>query len=253
MSLPEQLMLLCNLLYTRGNLVKVLMTLVGHRGAAGLAPENSLKAIKAARSIGVDAIELDIRVTKDNALVLCHDHTLKRLANIPTEVGKKPLSYLKEIKLSSGEYLASLSEALEQAEDTALIIEGKGIGWAVPLAQLIKHYPYRNLLKVTSFNMAELKMFKEICPDIKVYMLGHINIMRTIRIATNHNFHGIYVRYMILNPLMYKLTKKYNLNVIVYTVNSKILANLINKLYPKVAITTDVPHKLKHLVKAVNH
>ena len=229
------------------------MTLVGHRGAAGLAPENSLKAIRAARSLGIDAIELDIRVTKDNKLVLCHDYALNRLANIPTEIGKKTLAHLKEIKLISGEYLASLSEALTLAENTALIIEGKGSGWATPLSESINHYPYRRLLKVTSFNTSELKKFRDICPDIKVYMLGHVNIIRTIRSAAKHNFHGIYVRYMILNPLMYRYAKKYDLNVIVYTVNSRLLARLISKFYPKVAITTDVPHKLKHLVKAINH
>lgn len=46
--------------------------LVGHRGAAALAPENSLAAIEAAAARGVDAVELDVLRRADGALVLAH-------------------------------------------------------------------------------------------------------------------------------------------------------------------------------------
>ena len=51
--------------------------LVGHRGAAGLAPENTLSAFTKACEIGVDAIELDVLLTADNKIVVHHDYTLK--------------------------------------------------------------------------------------------------------------------------------------------------------------------------------
>lgn len=50
---------------------------IGHRGAAGLAPENTLAAFAAALDLGVDAIELDIHLTRDSVLVVYHDYTLK--------------------------------------------------------------------------------------------------------------------------------------------------------------------------------
>lgn len=49
---------------------------VGHRGAAGLAPENTLAAIATALRWGVDAVELDVQLTRDGELVLYHDLTL---------------------------------------------------------------------------------------------------------------------------------------------------------------------------------
>lgn len=50
---------------------------IGHRGAAGLAPENTLAAFAAALDMGVDAVELDVHLTRDGILVVYHDFTLK--------------------------------------------------------------------------------------------------------------------------------------------------------------------------------
>jgi glycerophosphoryl diester phosphodiesterase len=51
--------------------------LIGHRGAAGLAPENTLAAFQRACEIGVDAVELDVFLTADSKIVVHHDYTLK--------------------------------------------------------------------------------------------------------------------------------------------------------------------------------
>ena len=53
------------------------LLVIGHRGAAGLAPENTLAAFKKALNLGVDAIELDVHISADKILVVYHDFTLK--------------------------------------------------------------------------------------------------------------------------------------------------------------------------------
>lgn len=53
------------------------LLIVGHRGAAGLKPENTLAAFREACEIGVDAVELDVFLTVDKAIVVHHDYTLK--------------------------------------------------------------------------------------------------------------------------------------------------------------------------------
>ena len=79
---------------------------VGHRGAAGLAPENTLAGFSRVCGIGVDAIEIDVMLTKEGHLVVHHDYSLKpeiaRSNNgrwIPEEsrpvVMKTPLAELK--------------------------------------------------------------------------------------------------------------------------------------------------------------
>jgi glycerophosphoryl diester phosphodiesterase len=52
--------------------------IMGHRGAAALEPENTLRSIERAMEIGVDAVEIDVRLSKDRKLVVIHDSTVDR-------------------------------------------------------------------------------------------------------------------------------------------------------------------------------
>ena len=54
------------------------ITITGHRGAGGLAPENTLASIQLALDLGVDRIEIDVQQTKDNVVIVLHDRTLRR-------------------------------------------------------------------------------------------------------------------------------------------------------------------------------
>lgn len=53
------------------------MYVIGHRGAAGLAPENTLAAFSRALNVGVDAVELDVQLSKDGVVIVYHDFRLK--------------------------------------------------------------------------------------------------------------------------------------------------------------------------------
>ena len=77
--------------------------IIGHRGAAGLAPENTLSAFKRACEIGVDAIELDALLTADGKIVVHHDYTLKP-ESTRTPDGKwlnRPGPLIKELTLAN--------------------------------------------------------------------------------------------------------------------------------------------------------
>ena len=54
------------------------MQVIGHRGAAALAPENTWPGFDLALELGVDAVETDVRATSDGVLVLLHDERLDR-------------------------------------------------------------------------------------------------------------------------------------------------------------------------------
>ena len=54
---------------------------IGHRGAAGEAPENTLASFALALEQGAEGIELDVHITKDGEIVVCHDATLDRTTN----------------------------------------------------------------------------------------------------------------------------------------------------------------------------
>ncbi len=54
---------------------------IGHRGAAGFAPENTLKSFRVAKECGAQMIEFDVKLTKDNHLIIMHDSEVNRTTN----------------------------------------------------------------------------------------------------------------------------------------------------------------------------
>ena len=62
---------------------------IGHRGAAARFPENTLAAFDYAVGLGVDAIEFDIRITRDGVVVVIHDPTLDRTTGGPGQVAQQ--------------------------------------------------------------------------------------------------------------------------------------------------------------------
>jgi len=87
---------------------------IGHSGAAGHAPANTLKSLALALEIGVDIVEFDVRACRDG-LVLIHDATLEAM---PSPYGAKAVrectvAELQALPLESGERIPTLAEALE--------------------------------------------------------------------------------------------------------------------------------------------
>ncbi|WP_133000985.1 glycerophosphodiester phosphodiesterase family protein [Luteimonas arsenica] len=90
-----------------------------HRGATTLAPENTLAAFQAAIDAGTDAIEFDVRLSADGAVVVFHDIDFRRIASDPRRVVHTPLQDMRDIDIGSwfdpafsGERIATLGEAL---------------------------------------------------------------------------------------------------------------------------------------------
>ena len=75
---------------------------VGHRGALGLAPENTLASIKAAAAAGLTWVEFDVMLTGDGEPVLMHDLTLKRTTGAKGEMASTPLSVVAALDASLG-------------------------------------------------------------------------------------------------------------------------------------------------------
>src|SRR6516165_9263120 len=66
--------------------------LQGHRGARGLAPENTLPSFERAFDVGVTSVETDLHLTRDGAVVLCHDPFLsERVHSVKAPPGRPVL------------------------------------------------------------------------------------------------------------------------------------------------------------------
>jgi len=115
---------------------------VGHRGAALRAPENTLAGFREAAALGCRMVEFDVRLSRDGVPVVFHDDRLKRVTGAEGAVGETPLADLKALDAGShfspaykGEAIPSLAEAL------ALLAE-LGLGFDLELkADPGREYP----------------------------------------------------------------------------------------------------------------
>ena len=106
-------------------LKKVLV--VSHRGNWRSAPENSLAAIDSAIVMKIDAVEIDVRKTKDGHLVLMHDNTVDRTTNGKGKVSNLTLSEIKKLRLEDKD--GRLTEhTVPTLEEAMLVANGKIMG-----------------------------------------------------------------------------------------------------------------------------
>ena len=223
------------------------MRIIGHRGAAGLAPENTVLALKAGIVAGVDALEFDVRASADGQLVLSHDASLQRNYGVDKKVKELKLADLKKLKTNDGQPLPTLDEALAAAGDTPVVIEGKNGHWAKRLAKVLNDHPKKAQCTVISFNHHELFAFGQHCPEVPLLVLEHRNSFDAINAARVYGFDGIDVNYWTLNPLTYFLARRHKLEVTVFTVNKPWIASFLRVLYPGIGLTTNYPNKMQFL------
>ncbi|MEM3426627.1 MAG: glycerophosphodiester phosphodiesterase family protein, partial [Thermoproteota archaeon] len=86
---------------------------IGHRGARFYEPENTLRSFRKALELGVDAVELDVRRTRDGELVVIHDAEVDRTTNGKGLVRELTLEEIRRLDAGKGEKIPTLEEALD--------------------------------------------------------------------------------------------------------------------------------------------
>ncbi|HSC34651.1 MAG TPA: glycerophosphodiester phosphodiesterase family protein [Thermodesulfobacteriota bacterium] len=163
---------------------------VSHRGAAGVAPENTLSAVKAGVSAGAPFIEIDVRLTSDGVPVLMHDDTLDRTTDGAGRVRERSWEYVRNLDAGGrfsdefkGETVPHLGAVLEYMKGTSstLVIEVKspddypGVGDV--LADYLRKYGMEKRVVVVSFDAGWVEESGRLMPGVAlgalyVYPLG---------------------------------------------------------------------------------
>lgn len=152
-----------------------------HRGFSGKYPENTMLAFKEAVGLGVDGIELDVHLTKDNVLVIIHDEDIKRTCDGEGLVRDFTYEQLKKFDASAtfrGVYgfngIPTLEEYFELVKDTDIItnIELKTGIFEYPTIEqrtidMIRRYGLEKKIILSSFNHYTVLRCEEIAPEIK--------------------------------------------------------------------------------------
>jgi len=155
------------------------VVIIGHRGASGYEPENTLRSFARAIELGVDMIEFDVHVCASGELVVIHDDTVDATTNGSGSVAAKTLSELSALDAGKGEHIPTLCEVLDLVNRRVKVdIELKGLGAAVLVAQCIEDYvqhkgwAYDDFF-VTSFERHEIASFHDACAQVQVSHIIH--------------------------------------------------------------------------------
>lgn len=209
---------------------------------AGTITENTRAGFEEAVATGLEYVEIDVRKTKDDKLVVHHDASLERLAGNASKISHLTLEDIRAVELIDGSTLVTLEEALEILQDTHVIVEIKDEGCGRALHKALKHYGSSNI-SVASFKLRELVIFQELGIKNPLYALEHTKPFDIIYLAKIMRLDGIGLNFWLLNPLTYFLCRNAHLELYVYTVNNQFLVRLLGWLYPRVMICTDFPEK----------
>jgi len=203
------------------------MIKIGHRGAGGYEPENTLKSFQKALDLKVDMVELDVYVCATGELVVIHDDKVNRTTNGKGYVIKKTFTELRALDAGKGEKMPTLEEVFNLVDrKTKVNIELKGPGTAKPVAKLIEEYvkekgwQYEDFT-VSSFNHYELKEFKELKPEVEVGALitgipiGYSEFAEKVK-ASSVNLNMEFISQEFVEDAHAR-----NLKVFVYTVNDE--------------------------------
>jgi glycerophosphoryl diester phosphodiesterase len=138
------------------------MICIGHRGASGYAPENTLAAFALAIEMGCSWVELDVYAVEGELLVI-HDDTLERTTNGKGRVMDTSLSTLRTLDAGAGQRIPTLSEVIELVDHRAGInVELKGEHTATAVSALLAQYVARGWREqefmISSFDHTELAL-----------------------------------------------------------------------------------------------
>lgn len=228
---------------------------IGHRGASGYCPENTMASFKKAAELGADLIELDIQLTKDGRLAVHHDPDIKRTTNGKGLLKNFSSSELRHFDAGSwfsqayaGERIPHLEEVLGMLPETGLLIEIKSSSpfgeIEKQLACLLQDLPAipPNVF-VQSFDTSSVRLFHELMPEVPAGVLLKARPRRLSerKVKEYAGFAAfLNIKKTMVNRRNIRLIHKHGLKVFTWTVNSKKQIRIM-KMLGVDGITTDFP------------
>lgn len=145
---------------------------IGHRGAAGHAPENTGAAIRAGTALGVDFVEVDLQRTRDGRLVAMHDERVDRTTDGSGLVAEMTWEELQRLDAGNGERIPSLEAVLAAASGHAgVMLEVKTPGIGADLYRAVQASAFAGPVVYASFLHAEILAIRAIDPRARTLAL----------------------------------------------------------------------------------
>lgn len=152
---------------------------IGHRGACGHEPENTLESVRKAVSFGVDYVEIDVRITKDNQFVLMHNATLEGTTNGKGKISNMTLDEIQQYHIKEKNlHIPSFQEAVNDIDGKAkILIDIKDRESGNAIVKFVRINGIQHNVIAGSIFTKTLKVIKQLAPEIPVgltFPLPHI-------------------------------------------------------------------------------
>ena len=231
-----------------------------HRGASGYAPENTLPAFQLAADQGADGVELDVQLTKDDVMVVCHDETIDRTSSAKGWIKDYTFEELRKLDFCNGN-LAYEGVSIPTMQEVFDLLKPTGLTINIELKTGIVFYPEleRKIVELTrkngwmdrvifsSFNHYSIMKIKELAPEARTGFLYEDGTLDMPEYGRDHQVNALHPALFNLQyPDYMKKCGKYGLDVNVWTVNNEDYMKLCAQ-YGVHAVITNYPEKAKKL------
>ncbi len=197
---------------------------IAHAGCAGHAPENTLRAIRCALSLGAEAVEVDVRFTADGVPVLMHDETVDRTTNGRGPVASLSWQEVRALDAGGGERVPSLEEAGRAlAGHALLVVEVKAPGGEEAVAQAIEATVGLEGAQVWSFWPQVLAAMARVAPGLPRVLLVPLQAAATwpqpLEVARRVGAMGVSVEHEALDQGRVEEVRRAGLRLYTWTVD----------------------------------
>ncbi len=216
-------------------LANVPVAWIAHRGASADCPENTLAAFEEAVRQGADAIELDVRLSRDGEVVVIHDATLARTAGAPGHVWERRADELARLDAGGwfdprfrGEPVPRLRDVLTRIAPRVPInieLKGKaGAGLAGAVVGVIRATGTRERVLVSAFRFAHLEEVHALDPALPIGLLYEEAPAGLEGDARRVGASFVHPRFDLATPALIARARTLGLRVLVWTVDDAAVA-----------------------------
>ncbi|MHA1771919.1 MAG: glycerophosphodiester phosphodiesterase [Candidatus Thorarchaeota archaeon] len=223
---------------------------IGHRGAAAHAPENTLLSFETAWKMGADMVELDIQFTSDGQIVCAHDYDLSRICGLDALIHDTDYDTIRSLDAGRGEHIPLLSEVLDFCKGKVGVnIEIKEPGVEEPAYQLVQERHMLDDVLFSSFFHDTLRNIRAIDSKAKIGILYNDHLENTIQYATDLKANAINPLFFTITPELVEEAHKAGIKVYAWTVNDEDMMEELLKIGVD-GLITDLPDLAARVVDA---
>jgi len=194
---------------------------VGHRGAAAYEPENTLRSFGRAIELGVDAVELDVRQTRDGEIVVIHNAEVDKTTDGSGLVGELTLEEIKRFVTEKGERVPTFGEALDFIDrKVKVLVELKEPGIEDKVLGLIRERGLLDNVVLISFHEDALRRVRELDSTVETGLI-YVRHRDPVGAALELKARYLLPLYRFTHSANVRKAHENGLKVIVWTINKK--------------------------------